>query len=169
MILVGLPGSGKSTVGAAVARALGRRLIDLDAEIVRRERRSIAEIFARDGEPHFRALEREATERLRALPPSVIAPGGGWATVPETVAILRPPARTAYLRVSPRTAARRIRRSAHVRPLLRAGRPIEILERLLAARAAAYEAADLVVDAEVLSRQEVVNRIVALVSPPHGG
>ncbi len=148
-------------MGRAVAAALGWPFVDLDAEIVAREGRSVASIFASDGEPRFRELEREATIRLRGASSSVVAPGGGWLTSPQTVAIVCPPARMTYLKVSPETAFRRIRRTAHLRPLLRSD-PLEALRRLLEGRRAAYERADLVVDTELLAMHDVAQRIVAL-------
>jgi shikimate kinase len=165
LILVGLPGSGKSTVGRAVAAALGWPFVDLDAEIVAREGRPISAIFASDGEPRFRELEQDATRRLRGVPPSVVAPGGGWVTVPATVALVCPPARMTYLKVSPETAARRLRRTVRLRPLLR-GDPLRALRRLLEARLVAYESADLVVDTELLTPQDVTRCIVALAKGP---
>jgi shikimate kinase len=146
-----------------VAGVLHWPFVDLDSEIVRRAGQPITAIFAVHGEPHFRALEREATLRLRDHRRSVIAPGGGWITIPETVALLRPPARMTYLKVSPAGAARRLRRSARSRPLLKHD-PLGVLERLLAERGSAYEGADLVVDTEVLTRQQVIDELVALVS-----
>jgi shikimate kinase len=156
-----LPGSGKSTVGRAVAATLGWPFVDLDAEIVQRERRSVAAIFESAGESRFRELEREATERLRMARPSVVAPGGGWITVPATVALVWPPARMTYLKVSPEAAYRRLRRTVRLRPLLRRD-PLTALKTLFEARRAAYERADLVVDTELLTLQDVTDRIVAL-------
>jgi shikimate kinase len=161
IILVGLPGAGKTSVGSMLARSLECPFIDLDAEIVRHTGRAISAIFASRGEPHFRMLERDATLRLRDAQPSVVAPGGGWVTVPDTVALLRPPAHMAYLKVDPATAARRLHRSAHLRPLLRQD-PHGALLQLLDARRAAYEEADWVIDTEVLGRQEVIQRIILL-------
>ena len=161
-MLVGLPGAGKTTVGSALARALECPFVDLDREIVRHAGQPIAAIFASHGEQHFRALEHEATLRVRETRPSIVAPGGGWVTVPGTVALLRPPARLTYLKVDPATAARRLHRSAHLRPLLVPG-PAEALEALLEARQGAYEQADWVVDTEVLTRQQVIERMVALI------
>jgi shikimate kinase len=135
--------------------------VDLDDEIVRREGRSIAAIFSDEGESHFRALEREATQSLRDAPASVVAPGGGWVTNPEAVALLCPPARMLYLKVSPVVAARRIRRTVHKRPLLR-GDPVRALERMLGERQASYARADYVVDTELISRQEVTALVAAL-------
>jgi shikimate kinase len=158
-----LPGAGKTSVGSVLAKSLNCPFVDLDAEIVRCSGRPISAIFASRGEEHFRLLEHEATLRLRDALPSVIAPGGGWVTVPETVALLRPPAQMAYLKVDPATAARRLHRSAHLRPLLRRD-PERALEQLLEARRASYEAADWVVDTEVLGRQEVIDRITVLLT-----
>ncbi|HEX6984200.1 MAG TPA: shikimate kinase, partial [Planctomycetaceae bacterium] len=77
LTFIGYRGSGKSTVGAAVAARLGRPFADADAEIERRAGRTIREIFATDGEPHFRALEREVMADLLSRDDLVIAAGGG--------------------------------------------------------------------------------------------
>lgn len=163
LILVGLPGAGKSTVGAALARQLARTFLDFDAEIARREGMTIAEIFAQRGEPHFRALEHGLTEELREFGGMVLAPGGGWVARPDTVALVRPPAQLLYLRLRPQTALLRMGRSAAARPLLSRPNPKVELERLLRERRAAYESADYVVDVEGVGIQEVVKRIVAAI------
>src|SRR5215475_1135904 len=83
-------GSGKTTVGHELAAALGWKFIDLDAEIVNREGRPIAEIFRLDGEPQFRQIERECLEQvLKSSPPSVIALGGGTFIQPANRELLR--------------------------------------------------------------------------------
>jgi shikimate kinase len=161
LILVGLPGAGKSTVGAALARQLGRTFLDFDSEIVRRQGMTIAEIFAQRGEPYFRELEHSLTEELRDLGGMVLSPGGGWVGRPETVALIRPPAHMIYLRVKPRTALSRMGRSVSTRPLLGRPDPAGELERLLESRRSAYEAADVVVDVERVAIAEVVRRIVS--------
>jgi len=163
LILVGLPGAGKSTVGSALARELGRSFLDFDAEIARREGMTIAEFFATKGEPAFRQLEHGLTEELRELGGMVLAPGGGWVSRAETVALIRPPARMIYLRVRPRTAITRMGRSVAGRPLLSRPNPVGELERLLRERHQAYESADHVVDVERVGIAEVVRRIVAAV------
>jgi shikimate kinase len=165
LILVGLPGAGKSTVGAALARELGRTFLDFDAEIVRRQGMSIAEIFAQRGEPSFRELEHALTEELRELGGMVLAPGGGWVVRPDTVALIRPPARMIYLRVRPRTALNRMGRSVATRPLLGRPNPAAELERLLEQRRGAYESSDVVVDVERVAISEVVRRIVSALQP----
>ena len=160
LILVGLPGAGKSTVGSVLARELGRSFLDFDAEIARREGMTIAEIFATKGEPTFRQLEHGLTEELKDLGGMVLAPGGGWVARPDTVAIIRPPSRMVYLRIRPRTAINRMGRSVAGRPLLSRPNPVAELERLLQQRRSAYEAADYVVDVERVAISEVVRRIV---------
>jgi shikimate kinase len=163
LILVGLPGAGKSTVGSVLARALGRSFLDFDAEIARREGMTISEIFATKGEPVFRHLEHGLTEELKDHGGMVLAPGGGWVARPDTVAIIRPPSRMVYLRIRPRTAINRMGRSVAGRPLLSRPNPVGELERLLSERRTAYESADYVVDVERVAISEVVRRIVAAV------
>ncbi len=165
LVLVGLPGAGKSTVGAALARELDRSFLDFDAEIARREGMTISEIFAQKGEPTFRMLEHSLTEELREHGQMVLAPGGGWVGRPDTVALIRPPAKMIYLRVRPRTALARMGRSVATRPLLGRPNPVGELERLLIERRAAYESADYVVDVERVPISEVVRRIVAALQP----
>ena len=165
LILVGLPGAGKSTVGSALARELGRTFLDFDAEIVRREGMTIAEIFAQKGEPVFRQLEHDLTEELKVLGGMVLAPGGGWVGRPDTVALIRPPSRMIYLRIRPRTAIARMGRSLASRPLLGRPDPVGELERLLRERRTAYEASDYVVDVERVAISEVVRRIVSAIRP----
>jgi shikimate kinase len=104
LILIGLPGSGKTTVGQAVAQQTGRTFLDIDLEIERREGRSISQIFAERGEPYFRKREKEVTEELALVGNMIVAPGGGWVTDPEVVALVRPTSRLIYLRVRPVTA-----------------------------------------------------------------
>lgn len=160
LILVGLPGAGKSTVGRRVARQLGRTFVDFDREIERRAGLPIARIFEELGEPRFRELELELTRELAVTPPAVLAPGGGWITVPGAVALLRPPGRMIYLRVRPDVALLRMGRRRALRPLLQTENPRAELARLLRAREPAYLTADHVVDVDRLG----IKRVIALVS-----
>jgi len=162
LVLVGLPGSGKSTVGRAVAERLGRSFLDFDLEIERREGKTIAEIFGEKGEGHFRELERLLTEELRLMGNMVLAPGGGWVTNAEVVRLLRPPSRLIYLRVRPETALKRLGSERTTRPLLMRPDPLGELRRLLDMRKAAYEAADHVIEAELLGVEEVIKRVSSL-------
>ena len=162
VVLVGLPGSGKSTVGRAVADRLHRPFLDFDAEIERREGRSIARLFGELGEPAFRALEVSLTRELAAAPPMVLSPGGGWVTNPGAIELLRPPARRVHLRVSPAEAIRRLSRARIVRPLLQGPDPQATLEEIWARREGLYALADLEIDVELVDPQQVINDVVAL-------
>jgi shikimate kinase len=162
IVLVGLPGAGKSTVGRGVAERLGRSFLDFDVEIERRESKTIAEIFGERGEGYFRELERALTEELRLVGNMILAPGGGWVTNDGVVALLRPPARIVYLRVRPETALQRLGAERSSRPLLMRPDPLGELRRLLAARRAAYERADHVVEAELHNLDEVIRRVTTL-------
>ena len=162
VILVGLPGAGKSTVGLAVAERLNRAFLDLDVEIVRREGASIGEIFAEKGEHYFRTKERELTEELRLVGNMILAPGGGWIANEDVAAMLRPPARMIYLKVTPETALKRLGPERMSRPLLTRPDPMGELRRLLEQRKTAYEAADYVVDTELLKLQRVIDRVAEL-------
>ena len=82
IVLIGLPGSGKTTIGRLVAERLGTGFVDSDVIIVRKMQMPIARIFATQGELKFREMEKETMEQALAGPPSVLAPGGGWAVQP---------------------------------------------------------------------------------------
>ncbi len=88
LVLIGMPGSGKSAVGAALAALTGREAIDIDARIVQRTGRSIPDIFAADGEAAFRALEREVTAECGAESGKLLITGGGAVKTPENYAAL---------------------------------------------------------------------------------
>lgn len=165
LILVGLPGAGKSTVGREVADRLGWPFLDFDEEIERRAGLPVAELFARQGEAHFRSLERALTEELRGRTAAVLAPGGGWITNPGLAALLRPPGRIIHLDVTPIVALARMGKGVVRRPLLRGSEPLRALERLHEARAAHYASADFVVNAESVDLQDVVSAVARLASP----
>jgi len=164
IVLVGLSGSGKSTVGALVAQKLGRTFLDFDAEIERREGMPIVQIFGERGEAGFRLLEHKLTEELKDLGNMVLAPGGGWIADASNVSILRPPAVFVYLRVRPETALKRLTGVAGGRPLLNRPDPLGELTKLFEARRGAYQASDHEIGAELLTPQQVTDQIVAKVS-----
>jgi shikimate kinase len=164
LILVGLPGSGKSTVGQGVASATGRTFLDLDQEIERREGRSITQIWAENGEQYFRKRERQVTEELALVGNMVVAPGGGWMKDPAVVGLVRPPSRIVYLRVRPETALQRLGPMRTARPLLSRPDPLGELKRLFDERRASYETADKMVDTELYSLQRVIEMVIELAS-----
>ena len=168
LILVGLPGSGKSAVGEALAAQLNRSFLDFDREIERREGSSISEIFAVRGEPYFRQQEIELTLELRQCGNMIVAPGGGWVTNKGVVEIIRPPSRLIYLKVTPETALRRLGAQRTARPLLSRPDPMAELKRLLKDREELYGQADHVISAEVFDIQRLVQKIAELASTIKG-
>lgn len=168
LVLVGLPGAGKTTVGRAVAERLNRPFLDFDEEIERREGTTIAELFASRGEPAFRALEAALTREVADVSGYVLAPGGGWVTNPGCLDAIRPPATVVYLKVDPGRAIKRMAASAARRPLLNRPDPAAELTNLLAARESTYLLADHTVRVDFLRLDEVVSHIVALAAPERG-
>ena len=166
VILVGLPGSGKSTVGKAVAARTGRSFLDLDVEIERREGESISQIFGEKGEEYFRRRERELTAELRLVGNMIVSPGGGWMMNPDVVALVRPPSRIVYLKVRPETALKRLGPSRSARPLLSRPDPLGELKRLFELRKRIYETADSVIDTELYTLQRVIEKVIELASSP---
>ncbi|MEO7085299.1 MAG: shikimate kinase [Gemmatimonadaceae bacterium] len=162
LILVGLPGSGKTTVGQAVAAHTGRTFLDLDIEIERREGRSISAIFGENGEAYFRKRERDLTEELTMVGNMIISPGGGWVTQPENLRLVRPPGILVYLRVRADTAIERLGSMRSLRPLLMRPNPLAELERLLDERREAYESADFVLNSELYDQQRVIEKVTEL-------
>ena len=151
LVLVGMPGCGKSTLGQAVADALGRKFVDCDSEIVRRAGMSIPEIFAEFGEAHFRSLETQVLSDVCRESGLVISTGGGAILKPENVRALRQNSRVCF-----------IRRPVELLP--RNGRPLSSSEdavaRLWQERREKYEsAADFIIDNDsTIERAEICIR-----------
>ncbi|RMH50526.1 MAG: shikimate kinase [Zetaproteobacteria bacterium] len=159
-VLIGLMGCGKSSIGRRLARALGSPLIDLDDEIVRRAGMTIPELFARDGEAAFRALEQEALTRV-LQEPAVIATGGGVVEREANRRLLRQARRpVVWLRASPPFLAARIAGDRN-RPLVADGDALTTLQRLAERRDPLYAAcADLVIDREGMKKKAIVAEIL---------
>ena len=145
VVLVGMPGAGKTAVGRRLAARLGLPFRDADAEIEQAAGMSITEIFARYGEPHFRDGERRVITRLLAGPPLVLATGGGaFADQATRAAIKDSGAATLWLRCALPTLLRRVAGRAH-RPMFLNADPAEVLQRLMTARHPFYAEADVTV------------------------
>ena len=146
LVLVGLMGSGKSTVGRVLAERLGRPLFDSDAMIEERTGRTVREIFAADGEPAFRALETQAlTDALDSDAPCVVAAAGGVVLAEANRRILRASgAKVVWLAADPAVLVERVRSGVH-RPALDDD-PAGTLLRMQREREPLYrEVADLVI------------------------
>jgi shikimate kinase len=142
-----------------VAKHLGVHFMDLDTEIVKREGRTVGEIFAADGEEYFREFESTLTGDFVHEAPMVVATGGGWMMDQQNVEAVRPPGRLVYLRVSPEIAVRRMGDGVALRPLLSRQDPIGELTRLYQQRDSVYMAADLTVDTEPVDAEELTSLI----------
>jgi len=159
VVLVGMMGVGKSTVGRKLAQLLGLPFVDADDEIERAAQMSVSEIFERFGEAHFRDGERRVIARLMESGPSVLATGGGAFVQPETRALILDRGIAVWLDSDVETLLGRVTRR-DTRPLLRDGDPREILARLKAEREPAYAEAPIKVMSNAGPHGDAVNRIL---------
>ena len=166
VLLVGFMGAGKSSVGRRVADHLGWTFIDLDAEIERRAGLPIPEIFGSLGEAYFRTIESEAAEAVLARESVVVAPGGGWAAAPGRLSGLPEGTRSVWLSVSPEESVRRVSSQPGQRPLLTGTDVLGAARRLIEERAPFYRLADVEVDTDGLSVEDVSARILDILSDP---
>ena len=160
-MLVGLPGSGKSTVGRHLARRLDLPFHDSDHVIEQRVGCSIRDLFARDGEVAFRDLEQSTLDEMMQAPSCVLATGGGAVLRQANRERLRSGGKVIYLRSTPEEAFRRVRHDSN-RPLLQVQDPLERLRSLHAERDPLYrEAAHFIIETGRPSVPKLVNMIVA--------
>ncbi|MBC5764835.1 shikimate kinase [Ramlibacter albus] len=158
--LVGMPGSGKSTVGRNLARRLGRPFHDSDHAIEQRIGCSIRDFFAREGEAAFRDIEEQVIGELAALPDAVLATGGGAVLRPANREHLRAGGHVIYLRSSPEDLFRRLRHDTQ-RPLLQVADPLARLRQMYAERDPLYrETAHYVLETGRPSVATLVNMIL---------
>lgn len=161
VILIGLPGAGKTTVGKMLADRLQAPFVDVDAVIVRREGKPITMIFAELGESAFRAIEAREVEASLAGDPSVIAPGGGWAAQPGALETARGRAFVIYLKTRAETATKRAEPEGN-RPTLLGEDPLGRMKTLLQEREPSYKLADATVEADRHSMEQVTAELARL-------
>ncbi len=154
--LIGFMAAGKTTVARALAGRLGWRAEDIDELIEARERRTVAEIFARSGEPYFRGVEREILRLVLPLRHAVVATGGGTFMDPENRAAMNMDGLSIWLDVPFDVVLGRL--PADGRRPLAADR--EQMERLFTVRRAAYATAHLRIDARAARPEDVAERIL---------
>jgi len=142
IMIVGLPGAGKTTVGRIVAQKLGAGYVDFDQVIVRKQGMPIAQIFGLHGEQKFREMERQVADHALAGPPAILAPGGGWAAQDGHIEKAKEfNAFVIYLKVFPAVAANRASGDG-TRPLLVGDDPLARMKKLLDEREPFYKKAD---------------------------
>jgi shikimate kinase len=162
IVLVGMMGAGKSSIGRRVAARLAIPFVDADAEIELAADMTIAEIFAVHGEPYFRAGEARVIARLLERGPQVLATGGGAFMNTQTRAALTEKAVSVWLKADLEVLTRRLRRRSD-RPLLKTEDPVATLANLLQLRDPIYATADVTVLSRDVTHDVIVDEIVAAV------
>ncbi len=169
VVLVGMMGAGKSTIGRRLAARLRLPFLDADAEIEAAAGMSIPDIFETHGEPHFRDGEARVIARLLEAGPSVLATGGGAFMREETRNRIRDKAVSIWLKADADTILKRVKRRAD-RPLLQTADPAATIGRLIEERHPVYQLADITIASrEVLHEKIVEECITALRAVLCGG
>ena len=161
IVLVGMMGVGKSSIGRRLAARLAIPFVDADAEIEKAAGMSIADIFARHGEGDFRSGEARVIARLLESGPQVLATGGGAFMNPDTRAAIRAKGVSVWLSAEFDVLMRRISKRKGERPLLQTADPAATLRRLLAEREPVYAQADLTVQSREVAHDAVVTEILS--------
>lgn len=161
IVLIGFMGSGKTTVGIRLSYRLRKPIEDTDKLIERREKRTIREIFAQDGEECFRKLETEMLRKAGLkMKNQIVSVGGGTPIKEENRELLKQLGTVVYFRVKPETVYNRLKHDT-TRPLLQCENPLERITELLEQRKEAYEScADIIIDVDELSMQQVVDKVL---------
>ncbi len=168
IVLVGMPGAGKSTIGRRLASLLKLPFVDADHEIERAAAMTIPEIFEKFGEAEFREGEKRVIARLLEAGRHVIATGGGAFMAEETRAAVRERAVSVWLKADVETLIGRVRRKSN-RPLLAGADPEGVLRRLLQVREPVYATADLTVQSRDVAHDDVVAALLATLARPTAG
>ncbi len=159
LYLVGFMGTGKTTVGRMAAQRLGFALLDSDQEIERQQGRTIAGIFAEDGEPAFRAMERDFITRGHPVSRTVVACGGGLVVQPGMLELLKRKGVVICLHASIETVLERISGHSH-RPLFNVENPEARLRELYAQREPVYRQSGTLILTDARSLTDVANHVL---------
>lgn len=159
VVLVGLMGAGKTTVGRRVASLLSLPFVDSDAEIEAVSTMTVPELFEAYGEPEFRALEARVIARLVQDGQRVIATGGGAYINAETRALLGGKAVTVWLKADLDTLMERVARRSD-RPLLKAENPRKVMQELMDTRYPVYAEADLTILSRAVKREVIADEVI---------
>jgi len=163
LVLVGMMGAGKSSIGRKLAQRLGLPFVDADSEIERAAGMSISDIFSEHGEPYFRAGEARVIARLLDAGPQVLATGGGAFMHPQSRDAIRAKGISVWLKADHDVLMKRIKRR-NDRPLLKTDDPGETLRRLMAERDPVYAEADVTVLSRDVPHEIIIGEIVSAVT-----
>jgi shikimate kinase len=159
IVLVGLMGAGKSTIGRRLALKLGLPFVDADAEIEQAAGKSIADIFREHGEAYFREGERKVIARLLESGAQVLATGGGAYMNEETRRTIARLGISVWLKADISLLMKRVRRRDD-RPLLRAEDPEEVMRKLMETRYPVYGEADIIVESRDVPHGSIVSDVI---------
>jgi shikimate kinase len=164
LVLVGMMGAGKSSIGRRLAEALTLPFMDADTEIERAAGQTIPEIFAEHGEPYFRDGERRVIARLLTEGPQVLATGGGATMSVETRAAIAERGISIWLKADLDVLMSRVRKRNN-RPMIKNGDPEGTMRRLMEERYPVYALSDITVVSRDVAHEVIVNEIVAALRP----
>ncbi|MBU4303285.1 MAG: shikimate kinase [Candidatus Omnitrophica bacterium] len=159
--LVGFMGTGKTSVGRQLAAQKKWNFIDLDELIELKQQRRIVDIFAQDGEPHFRKIEKKFLKQVSTQKKFVVACGGGVVLDPDNIKLMKKTGILICLCATCEAILKRVSASTH-RPILNVAKPRERIELLLKMRAPYYAQADKTIDTSLLTIKEVVAKIAKM-------
>jgi shikimate kinase len=159
IVMVGMPGCGKSALGKRLAPRLNLPFVDVDEEIEKAAGKTVREIFADHGEASFRDGERKVIARLLASGPQVLATGGGALMNEETRATIRRCGVSVWVKADAQLLVRRVTKR-NTRPLFEGRDPEAVVKELMAARHPLYESADIVVESRDVPHDTMVEEII---------
>jgi shikimate kinase len=164
LVLVGMMGAGKSSIGRKLAQRLALPFVDADSEIERAAGMSISDIFAKHGEPYFRSGEARVIARLLDGGPQVLATGGGAFMHPQSREAIRAKGVSIWLKAEYDVLLKRIKRRGD-RPMLKTDDPAETLRRLMEERDPVYAEADVTVHSRDVPHEIIIAEIISAVAP----
>ena len=162
IILFGFMGTGKTAIGKLLAEKLNMKYVDMDDIIEEKEKISITEIFATQGEPYFRKVESEVAKEIAEKQGLVVATGGGVVLNPENIKMLEKTGVGICLSASAETIYNRVKHETH-RPLLQVKDPLKKIVDLLKYRAPYYARVSHQIDTTAMSIPKIVERIIKIV------
>ena len=162
LVLIGMMGAGKSSIGRKLAQRLNLPFVDADAEIERAAGMNISDIFAEHGEPYFRAGEARVIARLLESGPQVLATGGGAFMHPQSREAIRAKGVSVWLKAEYDVLMKRIKRRSD-RPMLKTDDPAVTLQRLMRERDPVYAEADVIVHSRDVPHEIIIGEIISVV------